>query len=153
MASCWATCYYTFGCFWAGCEVWSLTLREEHRPRVLRRIFGPKRDEVTGGWRKLPNKELHSLYSMPSIIRMIKSRRMKCAGHVVQMGAKKNTDRVLMVKPDGMRPLGRPKCTRVCNMKIDLRDIGWDGIDWIDLAEDRSQCRALVNMLIILWVP
>jgi hypothetical protein len=74
-----------------GCETWSLTLREEHTPkvfenRVLRRIFGPKRDEMTGGWRKLHNEELHDLYSSPSIIRIIKSRRMRWTGHVARMG-------------------------------------------------------------------
>jgi hypothetical protein len=73
-----------------GCETWSLTLREEHRLRVLRRIFGPKRDEVTGGWRKLHNEELHNLYSSPSIIRVMKSRRMRCAGHVARMAEKRN---------------------------------------------------------------
>jgi hypothetical protein len=83
-----------------GCETWSLTLREEHRLRVfenmvLRRIFGPKRDEETGGWRKLRNEELRDLYSSPSIIRMIKSRRMRWAGHVARMGEKKNAYRLL----------------------------------------------------------
>jgi hypothetical protein len=84
-----------------GCETWSLTLREEHRLRVfenrmLRRIFGPKRDEVTGGWRKLHNEELHNLYSSPSIIRMIKSRRVRWAGHVAQMGEKKHALRIVV---------------------------------------------------------
>jgi hypothetical protein len=81
-----------------GCETWSLTLREEYRLRlfenkVLRRILGPKRDEVTGGWRKLDNEELHDLYSSPSIIRIIKSRRMRWTGHVVRMGEKINAYR------------------------------------------------------------
>jgi hypothetical protein len=94
-----------------GCETWSLTLREEHRlrvfeNRVLRRIFGPKRDEVTGGWRQLHNEELHKLYSSPSIIRMIKSRRMRWAGHVARMGAKRNAYRILVGNPEGNRPLG-----------------------------------------------
>jgi hypothetical protein len=89
-----------------GCETWSLALRGEHRlrvfeNRVLRRIFGPKRDEVTGGWRKLHSKELHDLYSLPSIIRMIKSRRMRWAGHVAQMGDKRNAYRLLAGKPEG----------------------------------------------------
>jgi hypothetical protein len=89
-----------------GCETWSLTLREEHRlSRVLRRIFGPKRDEVTGGWRTLHNEELHNLYSLPSTIRMIKSRRMRWAGHVARMGEKRNAYRILVGKPEGMRPL------------------------------------------------
>jgi hypothetical protein len=85
---------------WYGCETWSLTLREEHRlrvfqNRVLRRIFGPKRDEVMGEWRKLPNGELHNLHSSPHIIRQIKSRRMRCAGHVARMGEGRNLYRVL----------------------------------------------------------
>jgi hypothetical protein len=97
-----------------GCETWSLTLREENRlrvfeNRVLRRIFGPKRDEVTGEWRKLHSEELHILYSSPSIIRQIKSRRMRWAGHVACMGAERNVYRVLMGKPEGKRPLGRPR--------------------------------------------
>jgi hypothetical protein len=93
-----------------GCEIWSLTLREEHRlrvfeNRVLRRIFGPKRDEVTGDWRKLHNEEFHNLYSSPNIIRMIKSRRMICTGHVARMRAKRNAYRILVGKPRGKRPL------------------------------------------------
>jgi hypothetical protein len=97
------------------CETWSLTLREEHKLRVfenmvLRRIFGPKRDQVMGGWRKLHNEELHNLYSLPSIIRIIKLRRMRWAGHVAQMGEKKNVYRLLAGKPEGRRPLGRRRC-------------------------------------------
>jgi hypothetical protein len=84
-----------------GCETWSLTLREEHRlreieNRVLSRIFGPKRDEVIGGWRKLHNEELHNLCGSPNIIRIIKSRRIRLAGHVARMGEKRNTDRFLV---------------------------------------------------------
>jgi hypothetical protein len=94
-----------------GCETWSLTLRKEHKlrvfeNRVLRRVFGTKRDGVTGEWRKLHNEELHDLYS-PSIIRIIKSRRMRWAGHVAQMGEKRNMCRLLVGKPEGKRPLGR----------------------------------------------
>jgi hypothetical protein len=97
--------------------------------RVLRRIFGPKRDEVTGGWRKLHNEELHSLYSSSSIIRMIKSRRMRWAVHVARMGEKRNAYRILVGKPDGKRLLGRPRRRGVDNIKMDLREIGWDGLD------------------------
>jgi hypothetical protein len=91
-----------------GVKLGLLTLREEHRLRVfenraLRRIFGPKRDEVTGEWRKLHNKELHDLYSSPSIIRIIKSRRMRWAGHVARMGEKRNADRLFVGKPEGKR--------------------------------------------------
>jgi hypothetical protein len=94
------------------CEIWSLTLREEHRlrvfdNRVLRRVFGPKRDEVTGEWRKLHNEELHNLYSSPDIITQIKSRRMRWAGHVARMGEKRKLYKVLVGKPEGKRPLGR----------------------------------------------
>jgi hypothetical protein len=103
---------------------WSLTLREEHRlrafeNRVLRRMFGPKRDEVTGGWRKLYD----NLCSSPSKIRMIKSRRMRWAGHVARMGEKKSVYKILMGKSEGKRPLGRPKCRWVDNIGTDLREI------------------------------
>jgi hypothetical protein len=105
-------CKYTVVLY--GCETWSLKLREELRLRVflnrlLSRIFGQKRDEVTGDWRKLRNEELHKLYSSPNIIRMIKSRRMRWAGHVARMGEKRNAYRILVRKPEGRRPLGRPK--------------------------------------------
>jgi hypothetical protein len=97
-----------------GCETWSLTVREEHKlrvfeNRVLRRIFGPRRDGVTGGWRKLLNEELHNLYSSPSKIRIIKSRKMRWAGHVARMGEKRNVYRLLVGKPEGKTPLGRPR--------------------------------------------
>jgi hypothetical protein len=109
-----------------GCETWSLTLKEEHRLRVLRKIFEPKRDEVSGGWRKLHNEELHNLYSSPSIIRMIKSRRMRWAEHVARMGVKRNACNILGGKPEGKRPLGRPRHRCVDNIKMDLRERGWD---------------------------
>jgi hypothetical protein len=92
--------------------------------RVLRRIFGPKRDEVTGGWRKLHNGGLHSLYSSPSIIRMIKSRRMRWAWHVARIGEKRNAYRILVGKPEGKRPLGRPRRRWVDNINMDLSEIG-----------------------------
>jgi hypothetical protein len=88
---------------------------------VLRRIFGPKRDEVTGGWKKLHNDELHNLYSSPSIIRMIKSRTMKWAGHLARMGGKRNAYKILVGKPEGKRPLGRPRRRWVENIKMDPR--------------------------------
>jgi hypothetical protein len=108
---------------------WCLTLREEHRlrvfeNRVLRRISGPKRDEVTGDWRKLHNEELQKLYSSPNIIRMMKSRRMRWAGHVARMGAKMNANRISVGKPEGKRPLERPRRRWADNIKIDLREIG-----------------------------
>jgi hypothetical protein len=97
-----------------GCETWSVTLREEHRlrvfeNRVLRRIFAPKKDEVTGEWRKLHNEELHNLYSSPDIIRQIKSRGMRWAGNVARMGEGRNVNRILVGKPEGKRPLERPR--------------------------------------------
>jgi hypothetical protein len=100
---------------------------------VLRRLFGPKRDEVMGGWRKLHNEELHNLYPSPSIIRMIKSRRMRWAGNVPRMG-KANAQRILMGNPEGKRPLGRARRRWVDNIKTDLREIRWDDKNWIDLA-------------------
>jgi hypothetical protein len=108
--------------------------REEHRLRVfensvLRRIFGQKRDEVTGGWRKLHNEELHNLYSSPSIIRMIKSRRMRWPGHVARMGEKRNAYRISVGNPEGEKPLGRPGRRWVDNIKMDLREIGWDSME------------------------
>jgi hypothetical protein len=92
------------------CETWSLALREEYRlrgfeNRVLRRIFGPMRDEVSGGWRKLLNEKLHNLYSLPSIIRMIEPRRMRWAGHVPQIRENRNAYRILVGKPEGKRSL------------------------------------------------
>jgi hypothetical protein len=115
---------------------------------VLRRIFGPNRDEVTGGWRKLHSEELHNLYSSPSIIRMNKSRRMRWAGHVARIGEKMNAHRILVGNPEGKRPLGR-----VNNIKMDLREIGWDDGDWLYLAQDNDQWRALVNAVMNLRVP
>jgi hypothetical protein len=116
--------------------------------RVLRRIFGSKREAVTGGWRKLHNEELHNLYSSLSIIRMIKSRRMWWAGHVARMGEKRNVYRLLVGKPEGMRPLGRPKRRWIDNIKMDLLEIGLSVVDWIALAQDEYRWRALVNSLI-----
>jgi hypothetical protein len=106
--------------------------------RVLRRIFGPRRDEVTGDWRKLHNEELHNFYSSPNIIRMIKSRRIRYAGHVARMGETRNAYRILMGKPEGKRPLGRPKRRWVDNIKIDLREIGWDGM--VSSGDDKVCC-------------
>jgi hypothetical protein len=116
-------------------------------------IFGPKMDEVTGGWRKLHNEELHDLYSLPSIISTTKSRRMRLAGHVARMGEKRNAYRLLVGKPEGKRPLERPRHRWVDNVKMDLLEIGWGGVDWIGLAEDRNKWRALVNAVMNLRVP
>jgi hypothetical protein len=105
---------------------------------VLRRIFGPKRDEVTGEWRKLYNEELHNLYSSPNIIRIIKSRMMRWAGHVARMGEKRNTYRILVGKPEGRRPLGRPRRRWLDDIKINLREIEWGGVGGVCLAQDRD---------------
>jgi hypothetical protein len=140
-----------------GCETWSLTVREEHKLRVFEervlRIFGPKRDGVTGGWRKLHTEELHNLYSSPSIIRIIKSRRMRWTGHVAQMGEKRNVYRLLIGKPEGKRPLGRPRRKWMDNIKTDLLEIGLNVVDWIGLAQERYRWRALVNSVMNLRVP
>ena len=112
-----------------GCETWSLTLREERRlrvfeNRVLRRVFGPKRDEVTVEWRKLHNEGLRNLYSLPNIVRVVKSRRMRWGGHVARMGEGRGVHRVLVGNPEGKRPLGRPRRRWEDNIKMDLREMG-----------------------------
>ncbi|KAJ4428047.1 hypothetical protein ANN_24061 [Periplaneta americana] len=140
------------------CETWTLTLREEHRLRVfgnkvLRKIFGAKRDEVTGEWRKLHNAELHVLYSSPDIIRNIKSRRLRWAGHVARMGESRNAYRVFVGRPEGKRPLGRPRGRWEDNIKMDLREVGYDDRDWINLAQDRDRWRAYVRAAMNLRVP
>jgi hypothetical protein len=105
---------YNFPVVLYGCETWSLTRREERRPRVyenrvLKRVFGPKRDEVTGERRKLHNEELNDLYSLPNIVQVVKSRRMRWAGHMVPIGEDRGVHRVLVRKPEGKRQLGRPR--------------------------------------------
>jgi hypothetical protein len=141
-----------------GCETWSLALREEHRlrvfeNRVLRSTSGPKGDKVTGEWRKLHNEELRGLYSSPSIIRIMKSRRMRWADHVARMGEKRNAYRLLVGKPEGKRPLGRPRRRWVDNIRMDLGEVGWGDVDWIGLARDRNRWRAVVNSVLNLRVP
>jgi hypothetical protein len=140
-----------------GRETWSLTLGEEHRPRVfenrvLRKIFGPKREE-DGSWRKLHNDELHSLYSSRNTVRVVKSRRMRGAGHVARMGEGRGVYRVLFGRPEGKRQLGRPRHRWEDNIKMDLREIGIAGANWIQLAQDRAQWRACVNTVMNLRVP
>jgi hypothetical protein len=140
-----------------GCETWFLTLRKEHRlrvfeNRVLRRIFGPKTDEVTGEWRKLHSDELHNLYSSPDIIRQVKSRRMRWAGHVARMGEERRVYKVLVGKPEGKRPLGRPRRRWEDGIRMDLREIGLEGVDWTRLAQDRDRWRAVVSAVMNLRV-
>jgi hypothetical protein len=121
--------------------------------RVLRRIFGPKRDEVTGEWRKLHDEELRDLYSSPSIIRIMKSRRIKWVGHVARMGEKRNAYRLLVGKPEGRRPVGRPRRRWVDNIKMDRVEVEWGDVNRIGLAQDRDRWRALANSELDLRVP
>jgi hypothetical protein len=125
-------------------------LREERRlrvfeNRVLKRVFGPKRDEVTGEWRKLHNEELNDLYSLPNIVRVVKSRRMRWAGHVACMGEDRGVHRVLVGRPEGKRPLGRPRIRLEDNIKMDFQEVGGGRGDWMELAEDRDRWRVLAG--------
>jgi hypothetical protein len=120
--------------------------------RVLRKIFGPKREE-DGSWRKLQNDERHDLYSSPNIVRVIKSRRMRWAGHVARMGEGKGAYRVLVGRPESKRPLGRPGRRWEDNIKMDPREVGSDGANWIRVLQDRVQWRAFVNTVMNLRVP
>jgi hypothetical protein len=139
------------------CETWSLTLREEHRlrvfeNRVLRKIFGPKREE-DGSWRKLHNDEPHNLFSSLNIARVIKSRRISWAGRVTCMGEGRGVYRLLVGRPEGKRPLGRPRRRWEDNIKMDIREIGFDGANWIRLAQDRVWWWAFVKTVMKLQVP
>jgi hypothetical protein len=140
-----------------GCETWSVTLREEHRlrafeNRVLRRIFGTKREEATGEWRKLHSGELHNVYPSTDIIRQIKSRRMRWAGHVACMGEGRNVYRVLGGKPEG-KTTWKPKAQMEGWDIIDLREISWvGGVEWINLAQDRDRWQAVLNAVMNLRV-
>ena len=132
-------------------------LREERRlrvfeSRVLRRVFGPKRDEVSGEWRKLHNEELSDLYSLPNIVRVVKSRRMRWAGHVARMGEGRGVYRVLMGKPEGKRPLGRPRRRWEDNIKMNLQEVGGVCENWMELAQDSDRWRALVSTVMNLRV-
>jgi hypothetical protein len=119
----------------------------------LRRIFGSKRDEVTGALRKLHNEELHDLYSSPNIVWEIKSRRMRWMGHVARIGEERGVYRFSMGKPEGKRPLGRHRRRWEDNIKVDIQEVGFGGMDWIQLAQDRNMWRALVNAVMKLRVP
>jgi hypothetical protein len=120
---------------------------------VPRRLFGPKWDEVTGGWRKLHIEELHGLYSSPSIVRMIKARRMRWAGHVARIGELRGAYNILVGRPEGRRPLGRSRHRWEDKIKMDLREIGFGDVDWIHLSQNMDRWRALVNTVMNLRVP
>jgi hypothetical protein len=131
-------------------------LREEHRlrgseNRVLR-IFGPKMEE-DGLWKKFHNDELHSLYSSPNVVRAVKSRRMWWAGHVARMEEARDVYRILAVRPESKSKMGRPRCRWEDNIKLDLREIGIDWVNWIQLGQDRVQWRAFVNAVMNIRVP
>jgi hypothetical protein len=119
---------------------------------VLRRIFGSEREEVRGGWRKLLDEENHSLYTSSNIISINKSMRMRLAGHVTRMKDVRNGNIILVVEPQGKTPLGKPRRRYKDNIKMVLREIGSEGVDWIHLAEDRDRWRAIVNTVMNLLV-
>ena len=122
-------------------------------------MFGPRRDEVTGEWGRLHNEELHDLYSSPNIVRVIKSRRMRWAGHVARMGEERGFCRALVGKLEGKRPLGRPRRRWVNNIRMDLQEVGiwtgldWTGLDWTGLAQDRDRWRTFVSAVMNLRAP
>ena len=135
-----------------------MTLQEERKlrvfeNRVLRKIFGLRRDEVMGEWRRLHNEELNELYSSPNIVRVIKSRRMRWAGHVARMVEERGVYRVLVGKPEGRRPLGRPRRRWADNIRMDLQEVGCGYVDWIGLVQDRDRWRTLVSAVMNLRVP
>jgi hypothetical protein len=138
-----------------GCETWSLTLREERRlrvfeNRVLRRIFGPAWDEIIGEWKKLHNEELNDLYSSPNTFRVIKSIRMRWEWHVIRMEERGGSYRDLLGKPEGRRPSARPRRRWEDNIKMDLQEMGWWGMDWIDVAQDRDSWWVFVKAVMSL---
>jgi hypothetical protein len=126
-----------------------VVLQVVFKNRVLRRVFGPKMDEVTGEWRKLHNEELSDLYSLPNIVRVVTSRRIRWAGHVARMGQGRGVHRV----PEGRRPLARPRRRWKDNIKMDLQEVGGSFGDWMELAQDRDRWRALIGAVRNVPVP
>ena len=120
---------------------------------MLRRIFGPRKDEVMGEWRRMHNEELNDLYSSPNIVLVIKSRRMRKAGRVAYMGKERGVYRVLLGKPEGRRALWRPRCRWVDNIRMDLQEVGCGYMNWIGLAQDKDRWRTLVSVVMNLRVP
>jgi len=121
--------------------------------RVLMKVFGPKRDEVTGEWRKLHNEELNYLYSLPNIVQVVKSRRMRWAEHVARMGEDRGVHRVLVGEPEGKKPLGRPRRRWEDNIKMDHQEVGEGSGDWMELAQDTDRWRAHVGTVRDFRVP
>ena len=121
--------------------------------RVLRRVFGPKRDDVIVEWRKIHNEELSDMYSLPKIVRVVKSRRMRWTGHVARMGEGRGVYRVLVGKPEGKRPLGRPRRRWEDDIKMDLQEVGGGCGDGMELAQDRESWWALVSTVMNFRVP
>ena len=140
-----------------GCKTTSLTLREERtlnvfESRILRRVFGSKRDE-NGQWRRLHNEDLHCLYHLPNIVREIKSRRQRWASHVVRMEEGRSAFKILTGNPTGMRPLGTPRHRWEDNLRLNLKEIGISTRDWVDSAQDRDYWRALKTAALNFQVP
>jgi len=139
------------------CDTWPLSLRKKHRLRmfedgVLRRIFGPKREKVTGGWRKLCIEELHDLFCTPIISGGIRSRKLRWVGHVAPMEVMRMHTK-LVRKLEGKRPVEKPRCKWEDNIKVDLKEMGSEDVDWMHLAQDRDKWWASVNMVMNIWVP
>jgi hypothetical protein len=145
---------YNFAC--GSVWVWNLVSDiKGYRLRLRSGCWGEylSRRRIRCGWRKLSNEELHNLYSLPRIIRIIKSRSMRLAWYVAWFREDMNAYISLVWKPEGKRPLGRPRRRWVDNIQMDLREIVWSGLDWIDLSEDWDQWWALVNTIMNLLVP